>query len=218
LAAGPGFAFQPCWSPDGKRVAFLQGKTWSGGQVKTIDAQTGASVPLPETVLAAGKLFFTPDGTHLVGNLRQERQPEAFRSLDLKTGALKTLLRLPFMRQPWALSDDGRWLAYVTTLDVPDQQAGNDGPQADVWKVRVAGSEPERIGRVPARIHDVCWSADGKALYVSSELGGVHNHLWRIDLRDPERSLKLTFGQADEDWPSISRDGRWLLYADNHEG
>src|SRR5438128_7618980 len=33
LAAGPGFAFEPCWSPDGKYVAFFQGKSWSGGQV-----------------------------------------------------------------------------------------------------------------------------------------------------------------------------------------
>ena len=29
---------------------------------------------------------------------------------------------------------------------------------------------------------------------------------------------KLTFGQADEDRPSVSRDGRWLLFTDNQRG
>jgi hypothetical protein len=218
LAAGSGFAFEPCWSPDGRRVAFLQGRSWTGGQVRMVDAQAGTPLTLPRAVLGTGKVFFTPDGTHLVGNLRGERQLEALRSLDLTTGELKTLLRLPSVRQPWALSDDGHWIAYLTTLDVSEQQTGNDGPQVDLWKVPVAGGEPQRLVRFPARIHDICWSADGKALFVSGELGGVHNDLWRIDLSDPEHPVKLTFGQADEDRPSVSRDGRQLLYTDNQEG
>ena len=101
LATGPGFAFEPCWSPDGRLVAFWQGKSWGGGLVKVIDARTGESIPLPKMVQATGKLSFGSDGAHLLGRLRQERQPEAFRSFDLKTGELKTVLRLPASRQPW---------------------------------------------------------------------------------------------------------------------
>jgi len=33
----------------------------------------------------------------------------------------------------------------------------------------------------------------------------------------PSESRKLTFGQADEDSPSTSADGRWLVYTDNRE-
>ena len=194
-------------------MAFLQGKGWSGGQVKVVDSRTGAAIPVPGTLFATGRPAFTPDGRHLVGNLRRERQLEAFRSLDLETGELKTLLRLPSPRQPWALSSDGKWVAYVTTMDMPEQQTGNDGPQADLWKVPSSGGEAERIVRFPARIHDLCWSPAGDALYVSTELGGVHNDLYRVALDDPERPTRVTFGQADEDWPSVSRDGRRLLYA-----
>jgi hypothetical protein len=218
LAAGASFAFEPCWSPDGRRIAFWQSKAAGSGPVQVIDAQTGTPVPLPHGVIAGGKLYFSADGTSLMGNLRLERQPEALRSLDLKTGELKTVLRLKSLRQPWALSEDGKWIAHVTTMDMPEQQGGNDGPQADLWKVPTAGGEPERIVRFPARIHDLCWAPDGKSLHVSSELGGVHNNLWRIDLSAPDRPVKITFGQADEDRPSVSRDGRWLLYNDNHEG
>ncbi len=219
LAAVPGFAFEPCWSPDGSRIAFIQSRSLSGGQVQLIDAASGAAAALPQKVFASGKLFFSPDGQRLVGNLRGEKQPEALRSFDLKTGEIKTIARMRSSRQPWALSHDGRSLAYIATRDMPEQQSGNDGPQADVWKVNVlAGGEPERIVFFPARIHDVCWSPDGNALFVSSELGGAHNDLWRIDLKDPERPVKLTFGQADEEQPSVSADGRRLLYTDNQAG
>src|SRR5262249_15759777 len=114
LAASSGFAFEPCWSPDGRYIAFFQGKMWTGGPPQVIEGQTGASVPVPQGVLATGKLYYAPDGTHLLGKLRLERQLEALRSLDLKTGELKTVLRLPPTRQPWALSDDGRWISFVT--------------------------------------------------------------------------------------------------------
>ncbi len=103
-------------------------------------------------------------------------------------------------------------------MDIAEQQAGNDGPQADIWKVSVSGGEPEQVVRFPARIHDACWSADGQSLYVSSDLGGVHDDIWRIDLTDPGRPIKISFGQADEDRPSVSRDGLRLLYTDNQEG
>jgi hypothetical protein len=42
--------------------------------------------------------------------------------------------------------------------------------------------------------------------------------LWQVPLGDPGHARQLTFGQADEDRPSTSSDGRWLLYTDNHEG
>src|SRR2546423_1887954 len=36
LAAGPGFAVEPCWSPDGKRIAYLESRNWGSGSVKII--------------------------------------------------------------------------------------------------------------------------------------------------------------------------------------
>src|SRR5207237_5302185 len=175
-------------SPDERSVAFLQGRGWSGGQVKIIDSRTGAPIPVAGTLFATGRLAFTPDGRHLVGNLRRERQLEAFRSLDLETGERKTLLRLPSPRQPWALSSDGKWVAYVTTMDMPEQQTGNDGPQADLWKVPSSGGEAERIVRFPARIHDLCWYARGGASYVRTALASVSNDLYAVALDDRART------------------------------
>ena len=218
LAGGAGLAVEPCWSPGGKRIAFLQGRGWGSGELKLIDAATGAPLPLKDTLVGAGKIAFSSDGARLYGHLRTEKQPDTFRSLDLNTGELKTLVRQKSPRQPWALSSDGKWIVFITTMEVPDEQAGNNGPQVDVWKVASAGGEPERLVRFPARIYDLCWSGNDKALFVSTCLGGAHNNLWRLDLDATERPTKLTFGQADADRPSVSADGRWLLHTDNHEG
>ena len=213
-----GYATEPCWAPDGKRIAFLHGPGWDAGQLKIMDASTGKVSPLTTKIFGRGRIAFTADGQSVVGILRGPRMIESLRRLNLKNGELKTLLRLKSFRNPWAISSDGKWIAFVTTMDVAGQQGGNDGPQADVWKIALDGGEPTKIVRFPARIHDVCWSANGESLFASSELGGAHNDLWRIDLANPQRPTKLTFGQADEERPSVSSDGRWLLHTDNHEG
>jgi len=218
LAHVLGFTFEPCWSADGKRIAFLHGRGWGSGQLKMIDAQTGAALALPLAVYGTGKLAFSPDGSQILGYLRTDKQLEALRSLDLKSGEMKTVLRLRSRVPPWSLSSDGKTIAFATSMDQPNEQGGNDGPQTEVWKLGVNGGEPERVVLHPARIHDLCWSADGKALFVSSELGGAHNDLYRIDLHDAERPVQLTSGQADEDRPSAAHDGRWLLHTDNREG
>src|SRR5262249_8570438 len=82
-----------------------------------------------------------------------------------------------------------------------------------------AGGEPARIIRFPSRVHDLCWSADGAALFLVSELGGAHYDLWRVPVDDPERGVRrITSGEADEKGPPGSADGPRLVYTDNHAG
>jgi hypothetical protein len=119
----------------------------------------------------------------------------------------------------FSLSNDGKWIVYVLHRDVPGEQDGNDGPQADVWKVPADGGASEKLVRFPARIYNLCWDASDRGLYVTTDLGASHNDLWHIPLDDPLKGAsKITFGQADEDWPSVSRDGRVLMHTENHEG
>ena len=74
--------------------------------------------------------------------------------------------------------------------------------------------------RFPSRIHDFCFLGDGKSLIAVSELGGAYNDLWQMPFSaNPLPELKkLTAGQADEDRPSVSRNGKWLAYTDNRDG
>ena len=215
LTRGPGFDVEPGWSHDGKRITYVNS---SNGELNLISAEDGLPAKLPARVFADGKIFFHPDGRRLLGNLRLEAaqaQSPVLAWLDLETGSLKPLLSPPRALEVYCLSPDGERVAFVSTQDVAGEQEGHNGPQADIWTLSASGGKPERLARFRSRIFDLIWGADG--LYFSSDLGGAHNDLWMMPLENPSQAQKLTSGQADEDHPSLSGDGRWLAYTDNRE-
>src|SRR6185503_18478383 len=121
----------------------------------------------------------------------------------------------PAEARVFALSPDGASIAFAVHRDVPGEQGGHNGPQADVWIVPATGGERRKLVRFRSRIYDLAWSAT--SLLAVSDLGGAHNDLWEIPLQgNPELSRRLTWGLADEDAPSVA--GSWLLYTDNREG
>src|SRR5262249_40594457 len=146
---------------------------------------------------AQGKLAFHPDGQRVLGSFRlgDSRANEALSWVDLATGKVSPVTDPPRPAPRAALSVDGRWVAFATDQDVRGQQGGNDGPQADLWKVSANGGKPEKIVQFPARVYDLCWSADGRSLVVTTDLGGAHYDLWQVPLEDPLRGCRqLTFG------------------------
>jgi len=218
LTDGAGFDIEPAWSPDGLRIAYVNSPDFAGGPLRIIRADDGAQVPLPKEVTADEKLAFGPDGARVLGRFHAPGR-NALAWFDLNTGALTPVPTGSLHPYRYALSHDGRRIAFTTTQDIPDQQSGNNGPEADLWTVPSGGGEPTKVVRFPARIHDLCWTAGDRALVVATELGGVHSDLWEVPLDDPERGARrLTFGQADEHRPSCSGDGRWLVYTDNRLG
>jgi dipeptidyl aminopeptidase/acylaminoacyl peptidase len=221
LTDGEGFDIEPAWSPDGKRIAFINSRTFFGGELRLIDAADGSAIKLPISVTAQGKLHFHPDGDRVLGNFQSPGKPESLTWFNLQSGELKSVLTPARAARRLALSTDGKQIAFVTTLDVPGEQTGNDGPQNDLWRVAADGGEPEKIVRFAARVHDLCWAGDpgSPGLIVTTDVGGAHYDLWSLPLVNPERAARrITFGAADEDRPSVSRDGRRLVYTDNREG
>ncbi len=217
LTPSQGFDTEPAWAPDGKRVAFVRGSA-----IKVVRFPDGADVPLPRIAALGGtyavnKLEFSPDGKRILGAFRIGAD-NRLAWLDIASGDLTPLAPVSGYTR-FALSRDGKWIAHTVSPDRPGQQTGNDGSFTDLVKLAADGKgEAEKVCRFPARIHDLCW-ADGKSLIVATELGQAHDDLWRIPLSDPLRGkVKLTHGQADEDRPSASRDGKWLAYTDNRTG
>ena len=218
-----GFDIEPTWSPDGEHIAYVNSPRFGAGDLRVI-TKAGQAVAVPKRIEVIGtvafqKIEWLPED-RVFGVLRVDGQATGISWVNWKTGETKTLAPAPQWGR-FAASADGQWVAFTTTLDQPGQQTGNDGVSADVWRVSINGGEPEKLFRFPSRIYDLCWSADGSGLYVVSELGGgqAHNDLWHVPLRDSlQRMRKLTLGQADEDRPSVSRDGRWLVFTDNQRG
>jgi Tol biopolymer transport system component len=222
LTDGEGFDHEPAWSPGGDRIAFVRGPNQPGGELRLIRATDGKEIPLPVPVQVAGtynfqKLEFQPNGERILGVLRTAGKDHGLAWYDLKTGAVQSVTAAISSFSRYALSPDGKWVVYSTTMDRRGQQMGNDGPQADLWKVAADGGKAEKLCRLPSRVHDLCWHRRG--LIVVSELGGAHYDLWNVPMVDPLRGMtKWTSGQADEDRPSVSDDGKRLAYSDNRSG
>jgi hypothetical protein len=224
LTSGEGFDHEPAWSPDGKRLAYVRGTNQLGGELHLIEVEGGKETAPPRPVYVRGtynfhKLQFHPAGGRILGVFRADGKDHGLAWYDLVSGAVTSLAveLSPFAR--YALSPDGQWIVYSTTADKPTEQMGNDGTHADLWKVPANVGKAEKIVRFPSRVHDLCWTADSAGLIVVSELGGAYYDLWQVPLADSLRNMrKLTAGQADEDRPSVSRDGKRLLYTDNRHG
>jgi TolB protein len=219
LTDGAGFDIAPAWSPDGKRIAFITSGSFSAGPLRLIRADDGSNLLLPRKVAARGKLEFDPSGTRILGLFQEAGKEFALAWFSLETGQIDPVPTGLLGFRHFALARDGRSIALVSTQDMAGQQGGNDGPEADVWTIPAQGGTPRKVIRFPARIHHLCWSAHDRSLIVATELGGVHNDLWEVPLDRPlPGARRLTFSAGDEDIPSVSRDGRWLLHTDNRQG
>jgi TolB protein len=223
LTSGEGFDVEPAWSPDGKQIAFINTSSFGAGQLQLIDADTGASIKLPAAIRADGRMFFHPDGRRLLGRFSAAGSPDRPAWYDLGAGGLKPVDIRPrdsaAPRAPFCLSADGRWIAYAQHQDVAGEQSGNDGPQADLWKVSADGGAAQKFVRWPARVYNLYSDDSGQGVHVVTDRGTSHNDIWHVPFENSLRGArKLTAGQADEDWPSVSRDGRVLIHSDNHEG
>ena len=182
-----------------------------------IDAVDAKPILLPQDIYAQDRLFFDRNGERILGYFHHENHDLSLCWFDLATGDLGSELWPYAWGQRYALSNRGETIAVSTTQDILGvEQIGNNGPRCDLWTMPANGGEPKKIVQFPARAYSLCWSANDQALYVVTNAGGAHNDIWKVPLDNPiVGAEKLTFGQADEDCPSVSRDGRWLLYTDN---
>lgn len=224
LTDGDSYDHEPAWSPDGQRLAYVRGPGVAPGELRLVAAADGKPITLPKPVHVRGghnyyKLEFHPDGKRLLGVFRGATQDHGLGWYDLSTGEVKPTGADLSGFARYALSPNGKSIIYSLTQDKTGEQTGNNGVQADLWKIPTDGGPAEKIFRFPARVHDLCYSANGKELFVVSDLGGVYYDIWQVPLANPLAGMKkLTFGQADEDRPSASRDGKHLVYTDNRDG
>lgn len=224
LTGTEGWDLEPSWSPDGKRIAFVSSPGLDTGLLQLIDAQSGERVPLPSEIFARGRALFHPNGDRLLGLFAVSGQPHRLQWCELASGTLSMVAIAPFnesrrARMKWTLTADGSKIVLATFQEQPGQQDGNDGPSADLWTVSSIGGEPTQFARWPNRIYGMCSDASGRGVFVVTDRGSAHNDIWHIPLENSLKDArKITFGQADEDWPSVSADGKWLAHTENQEG
>jgi len=176
------------WSPDGPSILVggLEEKNLRNVVYK-VDVLTGEQTVVlrAETGMIPRAALF-PNGKSLL-YLHWDRAARSARFMvrDLETGREKQLVRAvygPHPYQAWALSPDGKQLAFI--LEFP-------GAPKTLNTISTTGGEPKELLRIKEKVGAVAWTLDsqnvlfmrGKALWRIPAEGGESRKLWTWEKR-----------------------------------
>jgi len=202
----PGTA--PAWTPDGSALVYQNAARQlvvGGAQVSTDED----IFPFPARFLPDGRFLYTSDGKirtrDAAGGARQDLE---FRA-ELK-------LRRPVFKKPKERGFDKLGMRQVAGISAP--VLSPDGQHIafvalnDVWTMRI-GEEPVRVTDDLDRDANPQWTADGRAVYFSSERGNAGQlAVDQVDLASGTRTRLAAIPGRSMVTPKLSPDGGRIAY------
>ena len=226
LTDGPGYDYQPDWSPDGRSIVYASYRK-DALELRLLDLATGTALALTSEGAVNLEPRFSPDGKRLafVSTAYHKRfhiftaeiAPEGLKSVARLTGENKSPLRRYYysaydheLSPVWAR--DGRSIIYVS----------NRGHIHGTGGFFSLGLEP---GAEPHEIHyeETNWRArpdvspDGTRLVFSSYLGRNWHQLWMLPASGGD-AFPVSYGEFDAVGARWSPDGRLIAYISNASG
>ncbi|HEY0393668.1 MAG TPA: S41 family peptidase [Candidatus Elarobacter sp.] len=212
LAAVGGAARRPLFSPDGKRLAFVNTQPGAAGvYVLTLDG--GALRRLTHDDVVPDLSAWSPDGrsvyfssaSHDIGYGDVYRVPA-------DGGTPMPILRERYVHETAANpSPDGTSLAFVRGGFVQWWRRGHSHiDQSEIVIAHPGTGRYDRVTTGDAKDQWPMWSPDGGTLYFVSDRGGSDD-LWARGADGRLRKL-TSLGGGRVLWPTISRDGRTIAF------
>jgi Tol biopolymer transport system component len=220
-------SIHPAWSPDGKQLAFLReagaelAQSEAGGEAQLIVLDTvthrerlirrmqdslgmwGSSNPLA----GCQTLSWSPHGDDLILTDPSSEQHKLI-SISTLTGEEKTISQPGGSDQDCyaRLSPDGRTIAFVRLIS---HAVGY------LYTVDITGNQLKRLTREVKDLRGVDWTPDGSHLVFASKEHGAYQ-LRAISAEGGE-SIPLPAATASAADPAVSRNGKFVVFVENHE-
>ena len=217
-------AQEPAFSPDGKRIAYTMGGRGSGTELWVVDEAGGVPTRLAADLRGASRPVWSPDGAAVavVGRLEAPDTADWYR-VDVATGSVTPMRAATLLKTAGvALSAPGVWLPGEIVF------SARSGDSESLWSIGVSVdgrtvTAPVRrltAGTSLDRSPTVATGSGGRRLYFASL--DQRANLYRLPIAlnagrpsgDPQ---PLTDAAAEDAWPTISADGRFVVFASNRQ-
>ncbi|MBV8829608.1 MAG: PD40 domain-containing protein, partial [Acidobacteriaceae bacterium] len=222
LVSHPATESRPLYSPDGTRLAFTSTRT-GNGDIYVLTFSTGEltritysdSLDLLDGWSPDGKwLYFTSTANDIANT------SDIFRVSSAGGTPLEVLRDRYYSEFRGAPSPDGTHIAFVTR-GISSNQWWRHGhshlDESEIWIKGIADNTPyQRVVEEDAKQGWPMWSADGQSIFYMSDRSGTENiYRQRIGAPNSEAKAVTNFKDGRLLWPSVSYDGREIVFERN---
>jgi len=223
---GPGYDYQPDWSPDGKSVVYVSYQK-DAMELWLLDVASNKTKQLTSGGAVNVEPRWSPDGKKIVWVSTQYNRRFHVFMADLRSGALENVTRLTgetkssLPRYYYSAYDmeinpvwtrDGKEILFVSNR-------GHIHGTGGFWLMKAEpGAEPREI-----HYEETSWKArpdfspDGSRMIYSSYLGRQWQNLWVMPAKGGD-AFPLSYGDWDETNPRWSPDGAKIAVVSNQSG
>ena len=199
-------ASAPCWSPDGKKIAFESylHAPETVNEIYVIDADGANMKRLTDTPSMWGSRSpsWSPDGKKIIFASDRIRPGKIF-VMDADGKNPEVLVDLTpgwnWFRSSW--SPDGKRIAFCNNGGPPDNYA--------IWVMDADGSNKRKVIDLPGWDLDPVWSPDGKRIVFYNN---TNNKIYLIDADGGNKQ------EFDGENPFWSPDGERIVFCSNRDG